>query len=153
MTIDYHGTVNGYTYHKCRCQKCIYALRTYRKSLYLKRRNDWFELNGPCVICGSWNELQVDHKDYRNKSFNIDWRESKIKLEKELAKCQVLCYDCHRKKTNSELTIRRSGRNNPRYVSIKIRHGTITGYQNKKCRCNICKEFWKNYQYNLRHGD
>ena len=85
-----------------------------------KRRNlkkeyvQAFKSKSGCVLCG-YNEhpcaLDLDHidpntkKPARNsrKPKGIEWdRMSWKRLEEELAKCQVLCANCHRLKTHFE---------------------------------------------------
>jgi hypothetical protein len=61
--------------------------------------------NIPCTDCGiqyPYYVMDFDHVDSDNKTINI----SKIpnygsidKLEKEIAKCEVVCSNCHRERT------------------------------------------------------
>jgi hypothetical protein len=64
-----------------------------------KRRQQWFEDNGPCRQCGSTNDLQLDHVDVFTKVSHSVWSWSKQRRDEELKKCQVLCKDCHDKKS------------------------------------------------------
>lgn len=73
--------------------------REYERQRRRKRRQEWLDANGPCAHCESWENLEVDHIDPDKKSFKIYWLNSWKKLLPELAKCQVLCHDCHVKKT------------------------------------------------------
>lgn len=65
------------------------------------------KLSHPCVDCGEADPrcLDFDHRDHATKSFNIsDYTSSKrsialSRLEAEIAKCDVRCANCHRKKT------------------------------------------------------
>jgi len=98
-----------------------------------KRRNQWIEDHGPCAKCGSKEGLEVDHVDpftklvLHNRRLRRDIFElNKSLREAELAKCQVLCHNCHVKKTRLAYTEKR-------------KHGTITMYSNGKCRCDKCK--------------
>lgn len=77
-----------------------------------RRRMAWLAANGPCRLCGSSDQLEVDHVDYRFKTFKASeiWVRSKAIREAELAKCQVLCRTCHQQKTSSEMSERRKGR-------------------------------------------
>ena len=54
-----------------------------------------------CQLCGAISDLQFDHIDRSTKVHNISkmWTASKEKFDAELAKCQLLCGDCHKKKT------------------------------------------------------
>lgn len=93
---------------------------------WIKNRHDlWFEENGPCKKCGSWKYLELDHIDPKLKISHNVWSWSKERREKELKKCQPLCYDCHKKKTILSL-------------HKPITHGN-SGYD-RFCRCNICKK-------------
>lgn len=64
-----------------------------------KRRADWFAENGPCVDCGSWEDLRLDHVDASTKVDHrvFSWSEARRLLE--LAKCVVRCQPCHVIKT------------------------------------------------------
>ncbi len=80
-----------------------YALqyvKRYRQTL----RDLWLIDNGPCRECGSWDDLEIDHIDPSTKDprlFNGGsiWNWSAERRSEELAKCQVLCCDCHMAKT------------------------------------------------------
>jgi hypothetical protein len=70
-----------------------------------KRRADMIEfalsLKGNCcIICGydkCKRSLQFHHLDVTKKDFNIseNWGASKEKYKNELAKCVLLCANCH----------------------------------------------------------
>jgi len=77
-------------------------LRNYQRNWLRKRRNQWFKENGPCKECGSNKRLEVDHINPKTKITSCVWSWSKERREKELAKCQVLCYTCHKKKSAIE---------------------------------------------------
>ena len=86
-------------------------------------------LGGKCVSCGAGEELEFDHVDPATKSFNVGQhlgRYSEKKLREELSKCQLLCKDCHRKKTGLAA------------------HGTRPCYVGG-CRCEACTEANKLY--------
>jgi HNH endonuclease. len=78
-------------------------------------------LGGKCVVCQSTSKLQFDHIDPKQKSFTIAHQTS-VREElfwKEINNCQLLCEDCHNKKTLKEL-----GRE-----SAKGKHGTVSSYR------------------------
>lgn len=52
--------------------------------------------NGPCVKCGSWKDLEINHIESIFKETHRICSYSKVKQELELAKCEVLCSDCHK---------------------------------------------------------
>lgn len=90
------------------------------------RRTEWFEANGPCQKCGSWDKLELDHINPADKEHHAVWSWSEQRMYKELAKCQVLCQDCHIDKSLAERGQKRAT------------HGVTTMYRNG-CRCEACK--------------
>lgn len=64
-------------------------------------------LGGLCVSCNMSNNLEFDHIDPNNKSFEISHAIAKHmawdKLVAELSKCQLLCKPCHIIKTGLDL--------------------------------------------------
>lgn len=70
------------------------------------RNRDWiakYLLTHPCVDCGEADPivLEFDHKDRTAKVFAVG-RSRSMKLQKlidEVAKCDVRCSNCHRRKT------------------------------------------------------
>lgn len=75
--------------------------RDYQKAWMQKRRQAWIDENGPCIDCGSFEDLEVDHVDATTKKFNpaqIWSRKAEVRLA-ELAKCVVRCNSCHVVKT------------------------------------------------------
>lgn len=104
------------------------------------RRNTWFQVNGPCVKCGSWENLELDHINPKLKVTHRIWSWSQSKREVELSKCQVLCKICHKEKTSNEKRER---------YSKNWKHGTLTGYYNRKCRCDSCKGTYHKYRRSL----
>jgi len=77
----------------------------YRETLTKKKREDRKEkldklrahLGGQCVGCGTTHNLQFDHIDRTQKSFNISLNRDKPyeELLQEVKKCQLLCKECH----------------------------------------------------------
>lgn len=98
-----------------------------------QRRSDWLEENGPCVICGSAENLEVDHIDSSTKVSHKVWSWSDEKRNNELAKCQVLCQKHHYEKTALD-----------RFQ--KVKHGTETMYNHYKCRCAECRVYRSEYK-------
>ena len=60
-----------------------------------------------CVKCGSKQQLELDHINPEDKEWNPKRSMSSKKLSekfwKEIDKCQLLCYDCHKEKTKKDL--------------------------------------------------
>lgn len=101
-----------------------------------KRRWALYVLGGECVECSSKYRLEFDHIEPSKKSYDIMkniWK-SYGELERELAKCQILCKSCHIKKTK---------RDNGQLE--KAEHGSPGMYNNYKCRCRPCKDGWAKY--------
>lgn len=112
--------------------------REYQLEWIKKRRDSWLIENGPCILCNSWENLEVDHIDPSTKSIEPAriWSLSAPKRTLELSKCQVLCDKCHLEKTRSELA----------YIPP---HGTRARYSRKdehKCRCSLCREASSQYE-------
>ena len=86
--------------------------RRYQREWVKQRRLEWIQENGPCALCGSTVDLEVDHRLGTEKELPSGdlWSLSKTNPRriKELSKCQVLCHVCHVKKT---------------YESHEYRHG------------------------------
>lgn len=90
------------------------------KEYYHGRRKEYLEkLRGKCKQCGAEENLEFDHIDPKSKKFNIGHllNTSKEKTIIELKKCQLLCKNCHDKKTrkNKDFKIR-----NPRLSANKF---------------------------------
>lgn len=87
-------------------QENIEQKRKNNREFMAKRRSDWIAANGPCKHCGSNQKLEVDHINPLKKVKDA-WQIWSLKDRNiELAKCQVLCHDCHLKKTKTEGTQR-----------------------------------------------
>ncbi len=84
-----------------------------------KKRNKWIRENAysylgpyllshPCVDCGESDILilEFDHRDRKMKDYEIGriiTRGGTLdKIKKEVAKCDVRCSNCHRRKTETE---------------------------------------------------
>jgi len=96
----------------------------YQREWMHNRRMAFF--NGKvCVRCGSIDRLELDHIDPEQKISHRIWSWAQEKREAEIAKCQVLCHDCHVKKTAEDM-------------SYGLVHGTVNGYGHHGCRCDLC---------------
>jgi 5-methylcytosine-specific restriction endonuclease McrA len=99
-------------------------LREYQRRWVAKNRAEYMSSAGPCVVCGSDDNLEVDHI---NPDLKVDHRIWSWKLDrrlKELEKCQILCKSCHLKKTIAE-------RAPPHGHNSRYRSG---------CRCDECRK-------------
>lgn len=110
----------------------------------IRKRRKYLEnlLGGKCQDCGSTDNLQFDHIDPASKSFRISEHISKPleELQREIDKCQLLCRNCHLKKT----------KDNWEYLHPPSQHGTIGHYKRFKCRCDACKNAMSDYYYNQK---
>lgn len=115
-------------------------LREYQRRYLRERREAWITEHGPCAACGSAVRLEIDHIDSASKEINVSqiWSYSQQRRDAELAKCQVLCFSCHRAKTKID-------------VPHPIIHGMQSGYR-RGCRCEKCVQADADYreQYNER---
>jgi 5-methylcytosine-specific restriction endonuclease McrA len=102
-------------------------IKEYQKNWMRERRLEWVLANGPCKHCGSSDNLEVDHINPALKTMEASsvWSRTQSVRDKELSNCQVLCKQCHLKKTLAE-------RPQPT-------HGTTNMYNVYKCRCDDCK--------------
>ena len=116
-------------------------MREYQRNWMQSRRQAWIDENGPCKKCGTWDNLEVDHIDPKLKTLRASslWSRTKEVRDKELANCQVLCKSCHLQKTLAE---------RPPAV-----HGTVTMYDDYKCRCDDCKAAKSKAQMRLRNPE
>lgn len=110
--------------------------RTYVREWIAARRSAWFAANGPCVQCGSWLRLELDHVDPDRKVSHRIWSWSQERRDAELAKCQILCRVCHRAKTTSEWHAKWLDSGHA-LTGTSGRCGTVTGYR-RGCRCVEC---------------
>ena len=107
--------------------------REYQVTWLANRQAKGFAILGnKCSECNSLEGLQIDHvvpeeKDQtlvRVDTRGFSWSRSWKFMEAELRKCQLLCRDCHERKTSLEKTT--------------TEHG-LTMYENHACRCDICR--------------
>lgn len=101
--------------------------KEFQRNRLSARRRKWLEENGPCVICGSKEKLEVDHIDPATKVSHKVWSWSEKRLLEELKKCQVLCLEHHQQKSRL-------------YYASLVKHGTLTMYNKYGCRCELCRE-------------
>lgn len=116
--------------------KNIEDRRRYQREWQAKRRSDWIDSRGPCAVCGSNENLEVDHINPATKLDHRVWNWAEPRRLKELAKCQILCSDHHKEKT-------------AKYRALVLKHGTASMYS-RGCRCDSCrvstsaaKAFWR----------
>src|SRR5580704_3746710 len=104
----------------------------YMKAWYARRRAVAIEkLASKCIRCGSIENLQFDHVNPATKLMAVSkmWTASEVRFQAELAKCQLLCEDCHKEKTLSEISVPHGG--------------GVSGKKN--CPCRPCKQIKAQY--------
>jgi 5-methylcytosine-specific restriction endonuclease McrA len=113
--------------------------RTYQLARYHRRKEAAKRfLGGKCVRCGATEQLEVDHVDPAQKSFNISnlWAVTEDRFYAELRKCQLLCRPHHLEKTAAENSVDHGG-----------------GASGKKnCPCVLCKQKKAEYMASYRKG-
>ncbi len=104
-------------------------MREYMQKRRAKRQLELQNLLGAkCCRCNSTDCLEFDHINPQKKSFELSGYhldQSWIKILIELNKCQLLCKDCHIKKTAED-------------CFNQQRHGTQWMYRKYKCKCDLC---------------
>lgn len=115
------------------------AKREYDRRWIQQRRDTYFH-DKFCVICGSKDDLQLDHRDPQTKISHRIWSWSEARRKAELAKCQVLCGKHHREKSREENRIR---------FKKPLVHGTRNAYDTYQCRCDICRKNYAAYRASL----
>ena len=118
-------------------------MRTYMLERYHRRRAEAIiQLGGCCKKCGDKEDLDIDHIDPKTKSFTLSQcgSASEERWQNELKKCQLLCKNCHIKKT-----LKDKGQ-----LSARENHGTLSSY--KYCRCDLCRAANSEYlrQYRIK---
>lgn len=115
--------------------------RAYQRAWVRRRRAEYFA-DKCCARCGRMDHLELDHKDPSEKVSHNIWSWSRERREAELAKCQVLCEDCHQEKTDEDL----------RQMFGELKHGTVSAYRRYGCRCVACKKAEARYKKYRRSG-
>jgi 5-methylcytosine-specific restriction endonuclease McrA len=127
----WHRREKGQRQHHCRpCQA------QYRREHYVRNRGRYVERSGrrkqelwaartqllldhfadhPCTDCGETDPLVLEFDHLRDKRFNIGTKLATFPWEvilEEIAKCDVVCANCHRRRT-----ARRRGSNRARLTA------------------------------------
>ena len=107
-------------------------MREYMLKRYHRRRSDSIEkLGGKCVVCGTTDNLEIDHIDRSTKTMAISglWSCNIQRYEAELKLSQLLCEEHHKQKTSRESS---------------VDHGEgKTGKRN--CYCELCAPLKRAY--------
>jgi hypothetical protein len=101
-------------------------MREYIANRYRERKETLIlEMGGKCVKCGKTSDLEFDHINPEDKSFNIGKKLNSANMDvirAESLKCQLLCVPCHKEKTIKASSVGHGGGK--------------TGMRN--CRCTLC---------------
>jgi hypothetical protein len=113
----------------------IQIKREYQRQWKMARRVAWFK-DKVCTKCGATESLELHHRDPKTKVTSNVWSWAKVRRDAELAKCDVLCWTCHRDITSEQNIV---------WFSTPLsekKHGTDNTYNRHHCRCEVCRE-WK----------
>lgn len=102
--------------------------RAYQNAWMQQRRQDWLNERGPCVDCGSLNNLEVDHVDPTKKVTHRVWSWSEERRLAELEKCVPRCQSCHKSKTAD-------------FRKAQVQHGSYVMRYRHHCDCTECKGY------------
>jgi 5-methylcytosine-specific restriction endonuclease McrA len=119
-------------------------MREYMKRRYDERMELALEvLGGKCNICGSTKNLEIDHIDptIKEKNLSLLTGRSLERFLEELKKCQLLCKECHTKKSVADRD----------QLDARLVHGTLSSY--RYCKCELCRKAKSDYMksYKLRN--
>lgn len=150
-------TENSYRRHqgKPRCKKCFSA----RRVLEFIKRKIWAIglMGGKCVDCQRVYPYQVFSFHHLNPSEkDHDWRtlrkQSDETVKRELAKCVLLCMNCHAIRhidhSKDPIKIMEAPEKKPN----DPKHGLASTYNHHKCRCDDCIEAHKLKQIAYRQA-
>ncbi len=116
-------------------------MREYMRNWRERRRTRARQmLGGKCGQCGADGAIEFDHIDPSTKKCAIAamWTASEEKFNSEVAKCQLLCGECHKEKTARERP------------PVSTKHGTMRAYYKYQCRCAQCIEKHESYNNERR---
>lgn len=108
-------------------------MATYMRRRYHQRRALAISLlGGSCANCGTTDRLEIDHIDRTAKKLDLAglWSVAELRYMGELAKCQLLCHDCHKAKSSAERSVEHGG--------------GVSGKRN--CPCEPCRTRKREYQ-------
>lgn len=109
--------------------------KAYQRAWVARRRTLFFK-DKTCGWCSSSKRLELHHVDTEQKESHSIWSWGAARREAEIAKCIVLCRDCHRR-AHAEA----------RRIEAELRNtcGTIQSYW-RGCRCDACKQAGVDYR-------
>ena len=72
-------------------------IREYQKNWIADRREKFKQELGPCMVCGTEDDIQIHHLKPTEEPSHRIWSLNEDRIRKELEKCVPLCRKCHRK--------------------------------------------------------
>lgn len=109
--------------------------REYQREWKNKRAAKFKKTLGPCVFCGSLDNIEIHHIDPEKKESHKIWSWAEDRILAELKQCIPMCHDCH---TTFHSLLKRK----------PLKHGTLHGYQTYRCRCDDCRKARSDYYQN-----
>jgi hypothetical protein len=108
--------------------------RKYLNDRYADQKRTMFEyLGGECVVCGTTDDLEMDHRDWATKTRDVGrlwpWKRYD-EMFAELDQCQLLCGDHHLQKSKADWMEQNALKD--------FTHGTMYGWMKRKCECAPC---------------
>lgn len=99
--------------------------RDYQRKWIAARRAEYFD-GKFCVQCGSAKDLELDHVDPNLKLDHKIWSWTEERRNREIAKCQVLCAECHLARSNDQRV-------------VTVHDGKTLVFYRRGCRCDNCR--------------
>lgn len=117
-----HGTWSGYKTYGCRCSSCCAAALGGNAKRHEEFKR-WLtaQKDRPCVDCdGRFPTvcMQFSHRDPSSKSFAVSQggQRRRAAVEAEIAKCDLVCANCHAVRTHLQFESGTVVRGRPRSV-------------------------------------
>lgn len=134
------------------CTKCVSenVSKRRRKMKYLLVEG----AGSTCLDCGFQGPpflFDFDHRNPNHKSFGISSgiTRSIASLREEAEKCDLVCSNCHRMRTHKQrckgceyciegynISLKKEPKG-----GLDFTHGTSSGYNRHKCRCEECRKY------------
>lgn len=110
--------------------------KEYQKNWHRERRANWVtSKGGRCTFCNSTKKIQVDHIDpilkprdkngQKPRCGSRVWSRGNNDREEELKNCQILCWECHKKKSQVDV-----------FLILSYRIGGMTLYRTLETMLN-----------------
>ena len=103
-----HGTFSAYNKDGCRCSMCSGHVSAYNAERIERVRQAVAAAKDvPCADCGGRFPkpcMDFDHRDPAQKSFTVSGGMPRglASVLREIAKCDVICANCHRLRTETQ---------------------------------------------------